>query len=88
MLGKSGFQKWFIVFLCWTALALIFASQSYIFGLVTGVDKDWWRLFSWTLAEWYLWAALSPAIFWLASRFRFEREATGKILCWYISQAL
>lgn len=70
----QAWQKWFVVFLCWTALALIFASQSYIYGIITGEDKDWSRVFSWTLADWYLWAMLSPAIFWLANRFRFERE--------------
>ncbi len=73
-MNGQAWQKWLVVFLCWTALALVFASQSYIYGIVTGEDKDWSRVFSWTLADWYLWALLSPAIFWLANRFRFERE--------------
>jgi two-component system, LytTR family, sensor kinase len=73
MLLAGGWQKWFLFILGWTALALILSSQSYIYSIVTGEDKDWGRVFSWTLTEWYLWAALSPAIFWLASRFRFER---------------
>ena len=66
-------QKAFIFFLCWTALALVFASQSYIYGIIAGEDKNWSRVFLWTLTDWYLWAALSPAIVWLARRLRFER---------------
>ncbi len=81
-------QKWLVVFLCWTALALIFASQSYIYGIITGVDKDWSRIFWWTLADWYLWALLSPAIFWLANRFRIERETWKTALAVHLTAAV
>ncbi len=80
MTRKWAGQKWVIGFLGWTAIALIFASQSYIYGIITGVDKDWSRVFSWTLADWYLWAALSPAIFWLSRRFLFERGSWNTAL--------
>lgn len=73
-----AWQKWLVVFVCWTALALVFASQSYFYGIVTGEDKDWSRVFWWTLADWYLWALLSPAIFWLARHYRFESGALAK----------
>ncbi len=71
MRGKTGFQL-FVIFVAWTAVALVFAGQSYFYGLVTGEDKNWSRVFWWTFADWYLWALLSPAIFWLARHFRFE----------------
>lgn len=70
----EAIQNWLVFFVCWTMLALVFASQSYIYGVITGVDKDWSRVFFWTLTDWYLWAFLSPLIFWLARRFRFERD--------------
>lgn len=72
MRGKYLF-KLLLAFACWTTLAFVFASQSYIYGIVTGEEKDWSRVFFWTLTDWYLWAMLSPAIFWLARRFIFER---------------
>ena len=81
-------RKWLVGFLCWTALALIFASQSYIYGVITGEDKDWSRVFSWTLTDWYLWALLSPMIFWLANRFRFERETWKQALAVHFVAAL
>ena len=87
MTRRTPFERWFLFLLCWTALALVFASQSYIYGLITGEDKDWSRVFSWTLADWYLWAALSPAIFWLANRFRFERETWKTALAVHFAAA-
>ncbi len=72
MRGKY-LSKLLLAFVCWTTLAFVFASQSYIYGIVTGEEKDWSRVFFWTLTDWYLWAALSPFIFWLARRFMFER---------------
>ena len=72
MRGKYSF-KLLLAFACWTTLAFVFASQSYIYGIVTGEEKNWSRVFFWTLTDWYLWAALSPVIFWLARRFIFER---------------
>lgn len=73
MRGK-WWTRWLLAAGCWTALALVFASQSYVSSAVSGKEKDWGRLFLWTLADWYLWAALSPFILWLARRYRFERE--------------
>ncbi|HEY8562194.1 MAG TPA: histidine kinase [Pyrinomonadaceae bacterium] len=88
MTRRTPFEKWFLFFLCWTALAFVFASQTYIYGLITGEDKDWSRVFSWTLADWYLWAALSPAIFWLAHRFRFERGTWKQALAAHFAAAV
>lgn len=82
------FQNWLLFFVCWTALALIFASQSYIYGVVTGEDKDWSRVFYWTLTDWYLWALLSPAIFWLAKRFRFDFGVWKQALAVHIFAAV
>jgi two-component system, LytTR family, sensor kinase len=87
----SRVEKWpkmLFAFLCWTAIALIFASQSYIYGLIAGEDKNWSRVFLWTLAEWYLWALLSPPIFWLARSFRFERAGWKKSIAVHFAAAL
>lgn len=74
---KNGFRL-LVIFAAWTAVALVFAGQSYFYGVVTGEDKDWARVFWWTFTDWYLWALLSPAIFWLARRYRFEAGALVK----------
>lgn len=78
--GRSGWTKWLLAFGCWTLLALVFASQSYVYSAATGEDKGWKRVLAWTLVDWYIWAALSPFILWLARRFRFERGNWGTAL--------
>jgi two-component sensor histidine kinase len=80
--------KLFLAFACWTTLAFVFASQSYIYGIVTGEEKDWSRVFFWTLTDWYLWALLSPAIFLLARRFIFERESWRLALAVHVFAAV
>ena len=68
----KALAKQVVLFGCWTLIALVFASQSYLYYAATGEDKGWSRIFLWTLADWYIWALLSPLILILARRFRFE----------------
>ena len=79
MRGKR-WVRWLLVAGCWTVLALVFASQSYVYSAVSDEQKDWDRIFLWTLTDWYLWAALSPFILWLAHRYRFERGSWRQAL--------
>lgn len=72
--------KLLTIFAAWTLVALVFAGQSYFYGIVTGEDKEWSRVFWWTFADWYLWAALSPIIFWFARRYPFESREWTKSL--------
>jgi two-component system, LytTR family, sensor kinase len=59
---------WFAVFACWTLLALLFASQTLLYYAYAGNHVNTWRVVAPALADWYLWAALTPAIAWLARR--------------------
>jgi signal transduction histidine kinase len=59
-----------------TAIGLLFAAQWVINGSVTGHPVAWSYALAWVLPDWYLWAALSPLVFALASRFPVNR-ATG-----------
>ncbi|MDQ4121088.1 MAG: histidine kinase [Acidobacteriota bacterium] len=79
MRDKISFRL-FAILAAWAAVALVFAGQSYFYGLVTGENKDWWRVFWWTFVDWYLWALLSPAIFWLARHYNFEAGSWAKSL--------
>ena len=69
-------------------MALVFASQSYVHSTALGYDKVWGRVFLWTLADWYLWAALSPLILWLVRRYRFTRERWGRALAVHLPAAV
>src|SRR5215208_4659856 len=71
----SPFAYWAL----WTGLAVLFASQSIILyayvdqkrsGVMVppGAPKRWALTLVTSLADWYIWAALAPAIVWLGRR--------------------
>ena len=64
----SRVRVWLIVFACWTMLALLFASQTLLYYAYAGNKVSSWRVIVPALADWYLWAALTPIIAWLARR--------------------
>jgi signal transduction histidine kinase len=66
--------KWTLIWGCWTTLALIFATQSYLYLASRGERAPWRAVLLWGLSEWYTVAVLSPLIFWVARRFRIERD--------------
>ncbi|UNK44007.1 histidine kinase [Luteimonas sp. S4-F44] len=53
----------------WTAVAVLFALQSNINVGLPRTDRPVWDLLRWSLIQWYTWAALAPAVFWLAARY-------------------
>lgn len=61
-------RVWLAVFACWTLLALLFASQTLLYYANAGNHVSSWKIIAPALADWYLWAALTPAIAWLARR--------------------
>jgi two-component system LytT family sensor kinase len=61
-------RLWTVVFGCWTLLALLFATQSLVYFAYSGTAVNSRRVIATTLTDWYLWAALTPAIAWLARR--------------------
>jgi two-component system, LytTR family, sensor kinase len=59
----------------WTAVGALFAAQATISYTYAGNRTvPAWRILLFSLADWYVWAALAPAIFWLARRFSFTRR--------------
>lgn len=70
---SGGWRNWIIGFFVWTILGASFASRSYFTYYRDGVVVPWYEIFSGFLIDFYLWGLASPAIFWLARRFPFER---------------
>lgn len=61
-----------------TLLGLASALQAYTTRLVRGQPAEFWELFAHSAPDWYIWAALSPAILWLGRRFPFERPQRAR----------
>jgi two-component system, LytTR family, sensor kinase len=72
----------------WTAIALAFATSTYALYSVKGSPIGWRQPIYWSLTEWYLWAALAPAIFWLARRFSLSRATWVRYLPVHLVAAL
>src|SRR6185295_16487130 len=77
-------RVWLIVFACWTLLALLFASQTLLYYAYAGNKVSSWQVIGPALADWYLWAALTPAIAWLARRYPIVSRRWGRALLVHI----
>jgi hypothetical protein len=62
-------RAWLAVWTGWTALALFFAASNSLTYRSTGRPANWALTIKRSLSEWWLWAALTPVVFWLARRF-------------------
>jgi len=73
---RNAFQRrWFkglLWFGFWTLIGLSFAFQFYISSAKAGLEVTWRQAVSYALGDWYVFAALSIPVVWLARRFNFE----------------
>jgi two-component system, LytTR family, sensor kinase len=81
-------RVWLIVFACWTLLALLFASQALVYYAYSGNKVTSWRVIVPALADWYLWAALTPAIAWLARRYPIVSRRWGRALLVHVPASI
>lgn len=63
-----------------TAIGLAFAASTYATYAAKGAPVPWRLPLFWSLTEWYLWAALSPLVFWLARRYPLGRATWSRHL--------
>jgi len=57
----------------WSVLGVLSAGQFYFASIRLGVPVDWPHALLWSLADWYIWAAIAPFLLVLAQRFPLER---------------
>lgn len=62
----------FVVFVCWTFLALLFSPQTYLLNLRSPTPLNWWQAIATNSVLFYLWALLTPLILWIGRRFLIE----------------
>lgn len=86
-LVKISNQKYFnlgLIFLAWTLYGLFFASQNYLRQAYFGSEADWQRALAVWLTCGYSWAILTPAVLFVARRFRFGRATWLRALLVHI----
>ena len=70
-------RAWLAVWLGWTALALFLAASNSLTYVSTGRPANWALSIKRSVSEWWLWAALTPPVFWLARRFPLRGARLG-----------
>jgi sensor histidine kinase YesM len=75
---KGDLRNYPLYFLIWTILGIFYFSQGMTQKFFSHDPTPWWHhLLSW-LTGVYLWALLTPAVFWLGRRFPFERPKRAR----------
>src|SRR5690242_20626891 len=81
MLGEQRWVRWSLLFGFWTLLGVFFGIQLYLVNALEYRHPIPWRqAMFWALSDWYIWAALSPLVLWLARLFHLSRESWAQDL--------
>ena len=73
-----------VVFVVFTLIALLFAGQVWLDYQYARVPVSWPRAFAVSGIDWYLWAALTPLVWWLGARVPIRRGAIGRALAVHV----
>lgn len=71
---RRRWLPWLIVFVGWSALAIVFAVSSSLTYALTYQPPRWRYTLAMAATEWYVWAALTPLVAWWSRRFRVSRQ--------------
>ena len=72
--------KWWLIFGCWSLVALFFTSQTYVQSRLSQEPITFLRIMSWQFSSCYVWFLLTPIILWFNRRFPLERGAWTRSL--------
>ena len=70
---RARLAFWLVVFAGWTVLAAAFAVASSLTYALNYQPPRWRYTLTMAVTEWYVWAALTPLVAWLAQRCRLTR---------------
>lgn len=77
---KSWQARFAVIFGVWTTLGLLWAANAYYLRLEIGAPVPFTWILRRSLSEHWVWAALTPVVFWFAARFPFSRRQLGRVL--------
>jgi two-component system LytT family sensor kinase len=84
LMGKHRWLKWLAILGVWAVLGLIYAGPIYLEVRGEGMNHTAWRIFSWGVLSWCVWALLTPAMVWLARRYSLVGAAGKRSLLVHI----
>jgi two-component system, LytTR family, sensor kinase len=68
-LATQSWLQWGLIFLCWAIVGLFYIGRNLGVYVTGGQPLAWHRAILFELIYWYIWALLTPLIFWCARRF-------------------
>jgi hypothetical protein len=77
-----------IGFVCFTFIALVFATQERVFFASYDESVTWRHCLTWKLGAWYIWGLLCPLIFWLCRRIPLTRGSWPRAVAAHVVCAL
>ena len=81
----SRIRTWLIVWAGWTALAVFLAVSASLTYYSVGQSPNWSLSLKRSLAEWWLWAVLTPGVAWLAARWPLHGDRRLRHACIQLS---
>jgi signal transduction histidine kinase len=79
--GTMSLRAWMFAFLAWTLFGIFSANQTMVFYALTDLEVSTRDTYLVTLGAVWMWVLFTPAIVWLARRFRVERDRRmGRLL--------
>jgi two-component system LytT family sensor kinase len=81
---RGAFRPWLGVWAGWTGLALLLAASTSLTYRSTGRPANWALSTERSLAEWWLWALLTPLVARLAQRFPLSGPRWGRHLAFHV----
>jgi hypothetical protein len=84
-------QMWLrclLVWGIWTVVGLVDAGQSYFLHATTGTPVPLWTCLLLGVSDWYVWAAFTPLIVWMARRWPLAPGAWGFPLFFHLAASL
>ena len=79
-----GVRAWLAIWAGWTSLAVFYAVSTSLTYRSTGRPANWALTFKRSLSEWWLWAALTPLVMWLAGRFPLSGARRWRHLAFHV----
>ena len=85
----SAFAKRFVlVFALWTLVSICGGLADYWFGLLVGRSPSFWETFRRPLTEQWIWAALTPLVFFIAHHFPLARPHLTRAIAAHVAAFL
>jgi two-component system LytT family sensor kinase len=83
---------WLSIFIGWALIGVAYAVNYSVYAThyvdIFGTKPDITEMLVWELPYWFLWAMLSPLVFWLTRRFRLERGRLLRNILFHVSACL